>query len=70
MLYGTVIYFDVKIQTYKPGQEPPSPTQDKKDAKKGSIVDMKPKDPTDPKRTKTVSDEIIVIEEEYKMPFE
>lgn len=31
---------------------------------------MKPKEPTDPKRTKTINDEIIVIEEEIKMPFE
>jgi hypothetical protein len=30
----------------------------------------KPKELTDPKRTKTVSEELIVIEEEIKMPFE
>ena len=69
VLYGTVIYFDVKVTTFKPGQDPPSPLPEKKEGKK-TIVTEKPKDLTDAKRTKTVQDELVVIEEEIKMPFE
>lgn len=86
ILYGTVIYFNIKQTSYMLGQEPPSPPPETKkenpmnnpitktmnpEQLKKYLEDLKEKELFENrKKNKIRMENMVIVEEEIKMPFE